>query len=571
MQTQSIHTTGSQRRENAAEAFVDTLAANGIDTFFGLPGSTEAALLEALRANGEVNYVLSLQESITVAMADGYARASGAVGVVGLHTSVGTMNGMSQLYNAYRDGSPIVVTAGHKDVGVLSEDGFCALPDLGSISQSFTKWSRQSLSARGVAADLRRAIQIATAPPPGPTYLAIPEDFMGDPAPPVDRSGASAYAAGIVGRTRLGRRPEREAVAAAVRVMMTARRPVLVIGSAATEAATEARALAAALEIPVFVADRTQLTTLPYPVLDERYVGMYGEDPSMLEGCDCVIAIGTRVFYPFTSDSRPKLPPGAHLIHAHSDPEQVGWTVSPEVGLSGDPLQVFEDLRAAVEQRGGIVRDLREERVARLAELRARHAARLATERSQHGTGGNPVPLTRLAAELGARLPADALVFDESISSSRALLRHATFADETRLFRTSGGSLGWGLPAAIGAKIAHPKRPVLAVIGDGSFHFTVQAIWTAVQQQAPVTVVVVDNTGYLAVKRAVERFLNVPEDPMEHPGTALPAIDHVTVAKGYGAIGTVVRDAEEVGPAIDAALASGKTNVIVVPVPEARS
>ncbi|HET9001332.1 MAG TPA: thiamine pyrophosphate-binding protein, partial [bacterium] len=159
---------------NAAEAFVATLRAAEVGMLFGLPGSTEAALLEALRADGRLRYVLALHESAAVAMADGYARASGRVGVVGLHTSVGTMNGMSQIFNAYHDRSPVVVTAGHKDRRVLAEDGFCALPELASLLRGFTKWSWQSLSAEAVASDLARALRVAVAPPPGPTYLAVP-------------------------------------------------------------------------------------------------------------------------------------------------------------------------------------------------------------------------------------------------------------------------------------------------------------------------------------------------------------------------------------------------------------
>jgi benzoylformate decarboxylase len=124
-----------ETQTTGAHAFLSTLKANGIDTMFGLPGSTEAPLLEALRADAGIRYVLTLQETVTVAMADGYARAGNRVGVVGLHTTVGTMNGLSQIYNAARDNSPIVVTAGNKDTGVLAADGFCALPDLPSLER----------------------------------------------------------------------------------------------------------------------------------------------------------------------------------------------------------------------------------------------------------------------------------------------------------------------------------------------------------------------------------------------------------------------------------------------------
>src|SRR5215475_3967288 len=172
-----------KRSRIGAEVLTDVLARAGVDTIFGLPGSTEAALLETLRERARLRYVLGLHEGAVVSMADGYARVTGTPGVVGLHTSVGTLNGASQIYNCYRDGSPVVVTAGHKDRTVLSEDGFCALPDLPEAVRPFTKWAHQTLSTAELGADLWRALHAAMTVPAGPAYLAVPEDFLRDPVP----------------------------------------------------------------------------------------------------------------------------------------------------------------------------------------------------------------------------------------------------------------------------------------------------------------------------------------------------------------------------------------------------
>jgi benzoylformate decarboxylase len=558
---------------NAAAAFVATLHANGIDTIFGLPGSTEAPLLEALRADGGIRYVLTLQESITVAMADGYARATGKIGCVGLHTSVGTMNGLSQLYNAFRDGSALVVTAGHKDAGVAADDGFCALPDLAALPRTFTKLSWQSLTSNAVAGDLRRALHVAAAPPSGPAYLALPEDLLtGDAG---EEGETRALAAGATARRSLRRRPDPDAVAAAAALLATARRPILVLGSAAVEARAQARALAEALELPVFAIDRTQLSALPYSARETRYLGLYGDDRSLIEDADCVLVVGARLFFPFSSDSRPALPRGARVIHADDDPAQVGRNVTPDVGMSGDPETVLADLHAAVEQRGGIPAETRAERIARLAELRERFETARTRERERANdvaarTARPVVSLPRLADALGAVLPDDVLVFDEAVSSSRILLRQTPFPDGARVYRTIGGALGWAVPAGIGAKIGRPDRPVVAIVGDGSFHFTPQALWTASQQRAPVVTIVVDNGGYLAVKRAIERHTEIAEDRRVHPGTAIGAIDHLAVAQGYGAQAVFADDADAVTAAVRDALAADRPSVIVVPVPEAR-
>ena len=554
-----------------AHAFLATLKANGIDTMFGLPGSTEAPLLEALRADEEIRYVLTLQETVTVAMADGYARAGNRVGVVGLHTTVGTMNGLSQIYNAARDNSAIVVTAGNKDTGVLAADGFCALPDLPSLARTFVKHSWQSLTAGAVGTDLRRAINVATANPPGPTYLSIPEDVQAGAATAGGAAEQTAFAASA--EAHLERRPDAAAVAAAVRLLLAARRPMLVLGASTAAHAAAARALAEALELPVFAIERTQISELPYPVTDARYLGQYGEQRPLIAGADCVAVIGARAFFPFSTESAAKLPEGAKLIHASADAAQIGWSIVPDVGLAGDAGAVLADLLEATSAAGGLPAQARAERIARLEDLRTQYRAANAQDRKRHdelARAAGAVSLVALTDALGAALPPGTLVFDEAISSSRALLRHTVFPENSRVFRTNGGSLGWGLPAAVGAKIACPGRAVVAVVGDGTFHFTPQALWTSARERAPVVTIVVDNSGYLAVKLSIERHLGVDMDLQHHPGTALPALDHVAVARGYGADAMRIDDPAKLQSAISAALRNDRSTVIVVPVANAR-
>lgn len=559
-----------ETQTTGAHAFLATLKANHVEVLFGLPGSTEAPLLEALREDGGIRYVLTLHETIAVAMADGYARAGERVGVAGLHTSVGTMNGLSQLYNAARDNSPVVVTAGHKDTGVLASDGFCALPDLPGLARGFVKHAWQSLTADAVAADVRRAINVAAATPPGPTYLAIPEDVQAGAitAQPFD---AHAYAAAPF--AHLERRPDARAVADAVRVLLDARRPILVLGSSAAPHAAAARELADVLELPVFAIERTQLNELPYPVSDPRYLGQYGEQRALVAEADCVAVIGARAFFAFSSEGAATLPGGAKLIHAAADPAQIGWSTVPYTGLAGDTGPVLEDLAAATAAAGGLPAQRRAERIARLEELRTQYRAANAADRKRHdelAKDAGAVSLTALTDALGATLPRGTLVFDEAVSSSRPLLRHTAFPEGSRVLRTNGGALGWAVPAAVGAKIACPGRAVVAVVGDGSFNFAPQALWTAARENAPVVTIVVDNSGYLAVKLAIERHLGVAEAPEQHPGTELAALDNVAVARGYGADAQRIDDPAKLEPAIAAALRSKRSTVIVIPVANAR-
>ena len=546
----------------AAEQFLDVLEAAGIDTLFGLPGSTEAPLLEAIRSR-DFRYVLALHEGVAVSMADGYGRLGARVGAVGLHTSVGTLNGLSQMMNARRDGAAVLVTAGHKDRAVLSEEGFCALPELLSAARAVSKWAHQSLSADAVAADLAHAIRVATAPPPGPAYLAVPEDLLG-----AEVTASQGAAQAVVSAPPVMAVPSVESIRAAVDRLVDAERPVLVVGSGARGAWRQVEALSRLCGMGVLHAQFTDLGDLPLPTDFSSYLGMYGEDRAALEGCDLVIAAGCRVFYPFSDLQRPRLPKGAALVHLHEDPAEVGRVVRADVGLLGD---VGAGLAAMVAELAGRAPD--EDRRAR----RAAHVAALAQERRiakqeecRVAAGASPLRIEELAGVLGDALPEDAVVVDEGVRSSRPLLRHLRLGAGQRLLRTSGGALGWGTPAAVGAKLAVPERPVVAVIGDGSFHFSAQAVWSAAQTGAAVTILVLDNGGYLAVKRAIEGHLGLAHDPRRHPGTEICGIDHLDVARGYGARGLSVTDAASLSKALADGLDSDRPTVVHVPVAQVR-
>ena len=550
---------------NGAQAFVEVLRREGVTTMFGLPGSTEASLLEAIRADGGIAYVLALHEGVAVSMADGYGRVSGLPGVVGLHTSVGTMNGLSQAYNAQRDGAALVVTAGDKDRAVLSEGGFCAVADLASLPRGVLKWSHQSLSARALPGDLARALQSARTPPQGAAFLSVPEDLF---AEELGDDGPRATAP-LGTSTRLVAVPDPAAVAAASEAMRTAERPLLVAGSQAAHARSELVATAAAYELPVAAAEFADLAEVAYPLCDPRYIGLFREERAALEGCDLVVAVGCRVFYPFSDASRPVLPPGARVVQAHVDPAEIGRTERVEVGLVGDEAETLRALVRALEEAGGLPGAVRSARAARLAALTEARDAAKGKEMAQASTTA-PIDLAQVGAALSASLPADAIVVDESVRSSRLLLRHMALPDTAKVLRSAGGALGWGTPAAVGAKLAAPSRPVVAVVGDGSFHFSVQAIWSAVAASAPLVVVVLDNGGYLAVKRAVEGFVGLGHDPRRHPGTEITGIDHVAVAEGYGARGRRVGDAAELADAVAAGLETEQVTVVHVPVVQVR-
>jgi benzoylformate decarboxylase len=452
----------SGRARIGAEVFADVLARAGVDTIFGLPGSTEAALLETLRDRNEASgvgglrYVLGLHEGAVVSMADGYARVTGGPGVVGLHTSVGTLNGASQIYNAYRDSSPVVVTAGHKDRTVLSADGFCAHPHLPEVVRLFTKWAHQTLSTAELGADLWRALHAAMTPPAGPAYLAVPEDFLRSPVPadaPDPPVANSALWPGRAGHTG-GTVPDEAVCAAAAAALAAARWPAVVVGSEARGYVPQLRALADRLVAPLVCTDFIDLADLPFPTADPRFLGLYGEHPAVLDGCDLVLAVGARMFYPFSAARRPRLPAGAALVHIHPDAAQVGRQAPTAIGIVAAPGPALRalapHLARAVAPAGAAAPS------GRLATLRADREGRRQSERAADSV---PLPLEAVATELNQVLPPEVIIVDERVRSSTRLLRHLEIGDGQSLLRCSGGALGWGVPAAIGARLGRPGGP----------------------------------------------------------------------------------------------------------------
>jgi len=543
----------------AAHAALQVLRGRGVRVVFGLPGSTEAALLEALREAPDLRYVLALQEGVAVAMADGYARARGGPAVVNLHTTVGTLAGLSLLYNAWRDRVPVVVLASHKDTRILGRAGFTSLPDTTALARPLCKWAHQTLRAEQVAEDLERAFQQATSPPPGPAYVLVPEDLLAEPcAAPVLRPAPRP----------LPPRPHRHAVRELVTLLVESRRPVLVAGSqVAGEGTDRLVRLAAQLASPVLWEPRRSLIQIPYPTEDEHFVGSYDVAHPAVQDADLLVVLGAVLFVEFSPPAAPEVPPHAQLVHVHPDAAELGRLYPPTLAVHADPTSVLEDVLEALPEHRDRLEQARAERAGWVAQLRARW-------RSQHGArhpefeGSSELSAYHVGAALGKVVPAHTLVVEEAVRSSPAFLEGYPVRPGGVL-RTSGGSLGWGVPAALGAQMACPDRPVVAVVGDGCLHFTPQALWTGVQQRLPVLVVVLDNRKYLAVEAGVRRLLGGRVLPGT-PGIALPGIDHGTVASGYGAGALAVERRDQLEDVLREAFAraheEGRPYLVRVPV-----
>jgi benzoylformate decarboxylase len=512
-----------------ADAVVAGLVAAGAEYVFGNPGTTELAFLDAVGRCAAIEYVTCLHEAVAVGAAEGYARVARRPGVVQLHTAAGLGNAMGMLWNARAGGTPLVVY-----VGCPSRAAAHAEPILGgdpvALAGPVAKWAWEARTAGELPAVLARAFKVASTPPLGPVVLAVPVDVM------AEACGAEPVVPTVVTAALADPDAIREAAAR----LAAASSPALVIGDgvAVAGAGDEVTAVAELLSAPVYSAYLTE-TVLPgrHP-LDAGALPVFDPDAAVaaLRRHDVLLAVGT----PFLRLSAlPAESPahGAGLVHIGSDPWELGKN-HRSLAIAGDELWALQALAAELERVG-----------------RTRQpAAALTPEPEPEGWSADAA-----LAELAAALPEDALVVDESVSAMPSLARRLPRRPGS-WFRSRGGALGAGMTLPIGAALAAPGRPVVAVVGDGSAMYTSAALWTAANRTLATTFVVLDNGGYRILDESAGRAGLSPV------GTDLtdPPIDFAALAGSLGVAGFRAHDRPGAAEAFRSALAGPPALVHVV-------
>ncbi|NNN18317.1 MAG: thiamine pyrophosphate-binding protein [Acidimicrobiaceae bacterium] len=526
----------------AAESLLESLRAYGVQYIFGLPGSTEAPLLDALLSYPEIHYVLGLHESIVVGMADGYARASGKPAVANLHTTVGTGNGLTGLFNAWKDYSPVVTIATHKHSRILSRDGFCVGPDLAEWARPVTKWSWQGIHPDQVSNEVSRAMKVAGTAPCAPVFLCYPEDLLGMEISSTD----------VVDQHPVSNIEDAWPAPAQIRLiaekLAQAKRPVIIAGDevSSTGSAGLVSELANLLAIPVFQEFRRSALTWNIAKDDPAYAGEYNPKDPLVRDADWILALGCRLSIEFSPVTSPDVPPSAKLIHVHRDAWEVGKLYPPEIPVVASVRPVMEQILDVI--RDGTV-------TWKTETWSARHQrwplSSPPPKQPTPSAATGVLTAEDMARALARHAPDDSVIVDEAIRSSVALQENYPLRPGM-YFHSSGGGLGWGLPAALGIQMAWPDRPVIAVVGDGSLLFAVQALWTAVRENLPVKVIVPNNGKYLAVKAGLVEYNHHAVETNQFLGVDLtnPAVDLVAVSQGFGVPGRHVDTAEQLDKAL---------------------
>ena len=511
-------------------AFLELLKQEGVATMFGNPGTTELPLMDALAADNEMRYVLALQEAAVMAMADGYAQASGKLAVVNLHVAPGLGNAMGMLYDAQKAASPILVTAGQHEQGFnVTEPILWA--DLPTIARPLVKWSTEVHRLADLPRIVHRAAKTALAPPTGPVFLSLPGDILNS-EDDVDLMTPTRVAPGVRG--------DRAAIEQAAALIAKAERPLIMAGDAVAQSRAHAELVqfAELIGAPVYAESVPSRATFPasHPLFRGAMVRLAPAVRGILDQYDLLLSIGGDLFSWSLSSTTEPMPPGMPIIHLDIDPWELGKNYPAEVAILGDPKSTLPDLTAAVHERMSAGRRARaKERLeaAKKATLAERDALRA---KARAAASDVPVQPLALIEAIGSLLPKDAIVIDEAVSSSGGLRQLVASDDPQSFFGLRGGGIGWGLPATIGVKLALPERPVVGLIGDGSAMYTCQALWTAAHYKIGAVFVIFNNTSYRVLKQRVHALRGHAAQTDIYVAMDLddPAVDFVGLARSLG-------------------------------------
>ncbi len=506
-----------------------------LTTVFGNPGSTEETFLEHFP--GDFTYVLGLQEASVVAMADGYAQAMGRPAFVNLHTAPGVGHAMGSLLGAWHNRTPLIITAGQQTREMMLLEPWLTNLDATELPKPYVKWSCETARAEDAPAAIMRAYAAALQPPGGPVFLSIPMDDWEKQA---ERETPVRQVSSRVA-------PDPDRLAEAARMLSDAKNPALVFGPGVDRSRgwDAAVALAEKLRAPVYGPPAAERSGFP-----ENHPQFMGPLPfaikplgEKLAGHDVVLVVGAPVFRYYPHVPGEYLPDGTCLLHITDDP---GEAARAPVGdaILGDP---------------GLA-------LASLVEMVAQSVRPMPPPMEKQPVPEAKTPMTPdyLFYALAQARPDNAVLVQESPSNMKPLHQRMPSMHPASYFSMASGGLGFGLPASVGIALAEREsgrnRPVMAVIGDGSFLYSIQSLWTAVQHNLPLLVVIPQNTEY-AILKAFAEFGKTPGVP----GLDLPGLDFVSLAKGFGCEAKRVENPEEVTSAAKDALASGKVTVLVVP------
>ncbi|MYV39599.1 thiamine pyrophosphate-binding protein [Streptomyces sp. SID1328] len=510
-------------------AIFEQFAADGISYMFGNPGTVEQGFLDEGDRAGGLSYVLALHEGVAVGMADGYARAAQRPGLVQLHSGVGLGNGIGMLYQAKRGGSPLVVLVGESGVRYDAMDGQMAA-DLVAMAEPVTKYATRVLDPSSTLRVLRRAVKIAMTPPRGPVVVVLPADVMDmittEPAVPTSLPDTRSA-------------PAPEALEEAAGLLRDARRPLILMGDgiAASGAQRELTAVAERLGARVWGVNSSEVNfDTRHPLYGGVTGHMFGEDSArIVADADAVLIVGTYVFPEVYPHLETPFADQARIVHIDLDAYEIAKNFPVDVGLVADPALALAGLAQALGPGPRIV------------------PASPPAARPLPALEDEPLMETFVRV-LAERSPEGLAVFDEALTSGGALATYLPPREPGRFFQTRGGSLGVGIPGALGLKLARPDLPVIGFTGDGGSMYTFQALWTAAREGIDAKFVICNNGRYRLLDLNIGQYWAQQGIPQHRVPDAFdltrPAIGFSALSQSLGVPARRVEKREQVEDAI---------------------
>ncbi len=516
------------------QATFDLLRAFGIKKVFGNPGSTELPFLSDWP--DDIDYVLGLQEASVVGMADGYAQATRNAGFVNLHSAAGVGNALGNIYTAHRNQTPLVITAGQQARSILPLQAFLYAERPSEFPRPYVKYSVEPARPEDVPGAIARAYYTAMQPPCGPTFVSIPIDDWMHPAQPLSARKVSR---------ELG--PDRAAIEELVGALAAATSPALVIGPGVDRAGC--------VDLMVAVAERTKASVwvspfsarCSFPERHPQFHGFLHAAPGQLSEAlkphDLVVVIGAPVFT-FHVEGHASIFDGATTLYQITD--DADGAAVPPIGTS-----IIATMRPAL----SLLLELLPE---------SRRAAPKGRVLPDAPKPADPIPVDYLLHTLSQALPAGAAVVEEIPSHRPVMHKFMPMPGAESFYTMASGGLGYSLPAAVGIALGRNAGRTVCLIGDGSAMYSLQALWTAAQRRLPMTVVVINNSGYGAM-RSFSQVMQV----RNVPGLDLPGLDFVKLAEGMGCDAVRVSRSADLAAALARALAHDGTSLVEVMVDSA--
>ncbi|MEA2822935.1 MAG: benzoylformate decarboxylase [Bradyrhizobium sp.] len=544
-------------RITGRSAFLALLKDEGITHLFGNPGTTELPIMHALKEHPDLTYVMAMQESLVVAIADGFSRASGRLVACNVHVAPGLGNAMGSLYNAKFTGTPMILTAGQQEQGHGLTEPVLYDP-LVRIAEPLVKWAVEVTRLEDLPRIVRRAAKVAMTPPTGPVFISLPGDILNSEA---------GIELGRATRIDTRVRPSDESLDALVQRILKAERPVIIVGDeiVKSDALEEAAAFAEALGCPAWQ------QTAPYgahflsesPCFMGALPRVQPQVRDILAPHDLMIVLGSDPLRMSVYSETDPLPAGLPMVQVGLVDWDLAKNYPAEIAVKADVRETLRALIPALKAAGGTTLEQRAKSgIAALASKNWTARRAMLVDQIATKKGSSPIDPDWLTLQLVEAMPQNAILVDEGLTSSRYISALRPHRDRYGYHGLASGGIGWGLPASVGVSLANPDRPVVCYSGDGSAMYSIQALWTAAHHKLPLTVVIVNNGGYRIIKQRLLAFHK--DDHFVGMDFVDPPVDFCGLAKALGLEAIRITEAGEVASTLKSAFARPGAKLIEV-------